>query len=59
MRSKTVRLTVIRNGLKRTLSVSGGLVLLQMVLELDTGRWPPRGWIVRSTLVGERMKHSL
>ena len=49
MRFKTVRLTAIRNGPKRIISVSGRLWLLQMVLELgskqcareDVG--PPRG----------------
>ena len=29
---------MVRNGLKQTISVSGRLMLLQMVLELDTGR---------------------
>ena len=40
---------MIRNGLKRAISASGGLGLLQMVSEPDTGRCanedagPPRG----------------
>ena len=42
---------MIRNGSKRTISVSSGFGLLQMVLELDTG-WcaceDAGGWIVRS-----------
>ena len=33
-----MRLIAIRNGPKWTISTSGGLGLLQMVLELDTGR---------------------
>ena len=33
-----MRLTAMCNGPKRTISASGGLKLLQMVLELDTGR---------------------
>ena len=54
MRLKTVRLTTIRNKMKWTISVSGGLEMLQMVSESDIGRCasqdarPPRGWIVRS-----------
>ena len=46
---KNVRLTMIRNGLKRTISINGELELLQMVLEPDTERCvnedvgPPRG----------------
>ena len=35
---KTVRLKVIRNELKRTISASGGFELLQMVSELDVER---------------------
>ena len=44
----------IHNGPKRTISTSGGLGLLQMVLESDTGRCasedarPPMGGFVRS-----------
>ena len=34
-----MRLTAICNGLKRTISTSGRLGLLQMVSEPDTGRW--------------------
>ena len=56
MGSKTVRLTVIRNGLKWTISTSGGLGLLQMVLEPDTGWCLPREvdceiphWLERGT----------
>ena len=43
-----------RKSLKRTISVSGRLELLQMVSEPDTGRCanenarPRKGWIVRS-----------
>ena len=37
MRFKTVSLTVIRNGPKRTIFASNELRLFQMVLELDTG----------------------
>ena len=54
MHFKTVRLTAIRNGSKRTISNSGGFGLLQMVLEPDTERCAsedagPQGrWIVRS-----------
>ena len=61
-----MRLTTIRNGQKQTISASGGLELLQIVLEPDTGRrasegvGPPRGvdceiphWLERET------KHSL
>ena len=33
-----MRLTAIHNGPKRTTSASGGIGLLQMVLELDNGR---------------------
>ena len=33
-----MRLTTIGNGLKRTISTSGGLELLQMVSEPDTGQ---------------------
>ena len=40
MRFKTVRLTVIRNKPKQTISASGGLGLLQMVLEPDIGMTP-------------------
>ena len=36
MRFKTVRLTALRNGPKRTISTSGGLGLLQIVSEPDT-----------------------
>ena len=49
MRFKIVRLTAICNGSKRTMFVSSGLGLLQMVSEPDTGRCvsedadPPRG----------------
>ena len=46
---KTVRLTALRNGPKRIISASGGLGLLQMVSEPNTG-WcaskdagPPKG----------------
>ena len=45
---------MIRNETKRTIFASGGLGLLQTVLESDTGRCagedvgPLRGWIVRS-----------
>ena len=35
---KTVRLMTIRNGPKRTISVSGGFGWLQMVSEPDIGR---------------------
>ena len=38
MRFKTVRLTAMRNGLKRTIFASGGLGLLQMVSELGSER---------------------
>ena len=38
-----MRLTTIRNGPKQTVSVSGGLGLLQMVSELDTGRCASEG----------------
>ena len=51
-----------------TISVSGGLQLLQMLLELfigvvvcQCGHWPPRerGWIVRSQIDwGRRTRHS-
>ena len=37
MRLKTVRPTAIRNGPKWTISASGELGLLQVVLEPDTG----------------------
>ena len=43
-------LTAIRNGPKRTISTSGGLGLLQMVSQPDTGRCvneeaePQKGW---------------
>ena len=46
---KTVRLKMMRNGPKRTISTSDDLGLLQMVSELDTEQrasedtWPPRG----------------
>ena len=49
MRFKTVRLMTIRNGPKRTISASGGLGLLQMVSEPNTGQRasgdaaPPKG----------------
>ena len=49
-----MRPTVICNGQKQIISTSGGLGLLQIVLELDTGRCanedlgPSKGWIVRS-----------
>ena len=36
---ENMRLMVIRNGQKQTISVSGKLELLQMVLEPDTGWW--------------------
>ena len=48
---------MIHNGPKQTISTSGGLELLQMVSEPDTGRcvsknvMPPRGWIVRLELL--------
>ena len=51
---KTMRLTAICNGSKRTICASGGLWLLQMVSEPDTGGvpattlGPQEGWIVRS-----------
>ena len=35
MRFETVRLIVIRNRSKRTISISGGLGLLQMISESD------------------------
>ena len=38
MRFKTVKLTAIHNGPKRTISANSGLGLLQMVSEPDTGR---------------------
>ena len=38
MHFKTVRLTTICNVPKQTISVSGGLQLFQMVLELDSRR---------------------
>ena len=38
MRFKTVRLMAIHNEPKQTIFASGGLGLLQMVLELDTGQ---------------------
>ena len=38
MRFKTVRLTAIHNGPKRTISASGRIGLLQIVSELDTRR---------------------
>ena len=37
MRFKTVRLIVIHYRPKRIISISGGLELLQMILELDIG----------------------
>ena len=56
----------IRNRPKRTISISGGVGLLQMVLELDTRRCasedagPPRevGCEISHRL-GRRTKHSL
>ena len=54
MHLKTVRLTVIHNGPKRTISTSDGLEILQMVSELDTELYaredvgPLKGKIVRS-----------
>ena len=39
MRFKAMRLMVICNGLKWTISVSGRLELLQIVLELDIGQF--------------------
>ena len=36
LKTKTMRLTTIRNGPNRTISSSGGLELLQMVSELVT-----------------------
>ena len=54
MRFKTVRLTTIHNGPKRTIYASGGLGLLLMVSKPNIGRCSsedaglPRGWIVRS-----------
>ena len=50
---------MIHNGSKRTMFTSGGLELLQIVSKPDNGQCgsedarPPRGWIVRSTSVGE------
>ena len=64
MHFKTMRLTTIHNGPKRTISTSGGFELLQMVSEPNTGRCasvdvgPPRGWIVRSH-VGWRGERSI
>ena len=58
-----MRLRAIRNRLKRTIFVSGGIELLQMVLESDAGGEnvrPPKRWIMRSHLGLERgMKHFL
>ena len=62
MCSKIVRLTVIRNGPKRTIYASDGLGLLQIVSEPDISQCanedadPQRGWIVRSHMSwrGER-----
>ena len=57
-------LTVIRNGSKRTISASGGIELLEMVLEPDTGRCvsedagPLKGVIVRSH-IGWRGERSI
>ena len=59
-----MRLTAICNGSKRTISASGGIELLDMVLEPDTGRCasedagPPRVVIVRSH-VGWRGERSI
>ena len=36
---KTVKLMTIRNGLKQTISTSGGLELSQMVLEADSEQY--------------------
>ena len=55
---------MIRNGSNRIISVSGGLGLLQMVSELDTG-WCARedvGWGVNCEIphrLERGMKHSL
>ena len=63
MRFKTVRLMVIRNGSKRTIFANDELGLLQMVLELDIGRYAnedvglPRGWIVRSHISWRRERN--
>ena len=46
MRFKTVRLTAIRNGSKRTIFACGRLGLLQMVSE------PVTGWCGSDTFVG-------
>ena len=49
-----MRLTIICNELKQTISISSGFELLQMVSESDIERCanedagPPRGWFVRS-----------
>ena len=54
-----------RESPKKIISASGGLVLLQMVSEPDTGRCasedarPPKGWIVRSHIGCRGTKHSL
>ena len=49
MQFKTVRLMAIRNRPKRTIYTSGGLGLLQMVLESPARTLGPQeGWIVRS-----------
>ena len=59
-----MRLTVIRNRPKRTISASGGLEMLQILLELETKRCanedvgPPWGWIVRSH-IGWRGKQNI
>ena len=51
-----MRLTTIRNGLKRIISISGGFELLQMVLEPDMGQCASKNagfqemWTVRSIL---------
>ena len=42
MHFKTVRQTRIRNGPKWAISTSGGLGLLQMILELDISSVPAR-----------------
>ena len=53
-----VRLTTIHNGPKWTISVSSRLGLLHSIrarhrVVYQRGRWPLRGWIVRSPSVGE------
>ena len=65
MRFITVRLTVIYNRSKGTVSACGGLGLLQMVSEPDTKRCvgedigPPSGWIVRSHIDWRGERNSL